>query len=129
MKDVNILRHEVSPDPWASEISPIEIEVSVRKVKGWDLLKREEVTIPKGDYLNRYKTRVEKEQIGYDYKTMADYLGGGLWVMTPQLPDPYELDALLDKKVERIKLVPYGRTHLRLTVFPYRGWMNDILVL
>jgi DUF1680 family protein len=40
------------------------------------------------------------------------------WTFTPALPDPVTLPEKLDSAMERVTLVPYGSTQLRLTVFP-----------
>ena len=69
VKDVNIIRHEVSSDPWASEVSPIEIEVTVRKVKGWGLL-RVTNACPQGRLSEQICDPVGKERLGYDYLAM-----------------------------------------------------------
>lgn len=38
--------------------------------------------------------------------------------LTPPLPDPATLKQRLSKRVETVTLVPYGCTHLRITIFP-----------
>lgn len=39
-------------------------------------------------------------------------------MMTPPLPPPEEIAGCLGKEREFVRLVPYGCTHLRLTLFP-----------
>lgn len=103
--------NEVGDDPWATSQPPVEIEVPVRKVRDWTLVVRDKILVPKDPYVQRDKREY----------TTADW---GPFRSTPPLPDPYTLEERLEPAVEMVKLVPYGCTHLRLTVMPYRGLLT-----
>ncbi|MGO8752753.1 MAG: hypothetical protein ACLQNE_42975, partial [Thermoguttaceae bacterium] len=56
-----------------------------------------------------------------DWKLTHIQSAGRNWVFTPRLPDPASFPdraECLAEKPEEVMLVPYGCTHLRLTVFP-----------
>ena len=78
--------------PWTPEAAPVELHVPARRVKGWKLL----------------RTRTL-----YGGKRKCE----GYCLLTPPLPDEKGLRGRLGK-VETVTLVPYGCTHLRMTIFP-----------
>jgi len=91
---IKIKYNPITPEPWL--YPPIELQVPARRVNGWILEKRK--------------------------KTFSEKLGmiKGNFNFTPQLPEPEDIKDRLSKKVEMVTLVPYGCTHLRLTIFPQR---------
>ncbi len=103
--------NEVGDDPWASDKPAMEIEVPARKVRDWNLTVNDKVLVPKDPYVQRDK----RQYSTWDW---------GPFKSTPPLPDPYTLENRLEPPVESIKLVPYGCTHLRMTVLPYRGLLT-----
>lgn len=88
------------------EASPfITLQVPVRTITGWDLVRRENPV--------QWVNRVIKGK----WKIGARRLKGS-YAFTPQLPSRKKLKNRLNTKIEWVDLVPYGCTLLRLTVFP-----------
>ncbi len=83
----------------------LRVSVPARWVKGWTLVETDQVirTLPS---FENGKFRMIERQVD------------GRFILTPPLPDPESLPERLAEAVERIDLVPYGNTLLRLTVFP-----------
>jgi uncharacterized protein len=107
-----ITRKPVTSNPWTILNSPINIEIPAREVKGWALIQKntieEEHWLPVKDNNGNV---VDWEMKGY-LSIKGDYN------FTPPLPETSQLKAMLSNEVERIKLVPYGCTKMRITVFP-----------
>ncbi len=85
--------------PWSRSSPPIVLKVPARRVTGWALDERREIT-----------------QQGEWYHPQQLFTRQGEFVFTPQLPDPSTLK--LEATTETITLVPYGCAKLRLTIFP-----------
>ncbi len=100
-RDVEIVHKPVTPDPWSLDAAPIELRVPARRVREWRIEKRASV-------LREYTT--EGRDVQGRFK--------GDFRLTPQLPDPATLRTRLGKRLEHVTLVPYGCTHLRITIFP-----------
>jgi hypothetical protein len=100
-QDIVIIEHDYSDNPWNIQSAPIELHVPARRVLGWSLVRKKEI---KSQYLGPEGFKV--------------YPITGNFVFTPQIPSPQSLPHRLGKKVEKITLVPYGCTKLRITVFP-----------
>lgn len=100
-KEVEIIKHPVSLEPWSIENAPVELRVPARRVKGWRM-KRVKI-------IDSYRDELKKMQA---VKLKGEFL------FTPQLPNPKTIKKRLGKRVERVTLVPYGCTNLRVTIFP-----------
>ena len=105
-KDSVLVRRPAGEEPWTQEPPPVELMTSVRRLPGWGV---------------RHTSSVKREQyhlVGREWKAKREVLHRGEFLLTPQLPSPKEAVKRASNMVERVALVPYGTTHLRLTVFP-----------
>jgi DUF1680 family protein len=103
-RDVEILHHPMSPEPWSHATAPVELRVPARRVRGWNMIRKRRERVFTG--------MVDGKAV---YGPMA-----GRFLFTPPLPDPDKLAGRLGKR-EWVRLVPYGCTRLRVTVFPVVG--------
>jgi hypothetical protein len=100
--EVEVVRRAMSPEPWTLDRAPIVLRVPARRVKRWRLNDKRRIVRTVCNKLGTF----ERQEIQ------------GHFVMTPPLPGPASLAQRLGKQREMVTLVPYGCTHLRLTVFP-----------
>jgi hypothetical protein len=96
--EVQVVHHEMTPEPWSPESAPIELRVPARKVTGWKLLKRKQVC------------RGNKQGEGRTVR--------GNFLITPSLPAETTLKTKLGKTIQTISMIPMGCTHLRMTILP-----------
>ena len=93
---VEVVHKAMSAEPWSIDSAPIELHVPARKVRGWKIVRSKKVV-------------AEPETLG---------IIKGNFALTPDLPEAKSLRKRLSKKVETVRLVPYGCTKLRIAVFP-----------
>jgi hypothetical protein len=102
LADVEVLQGPLSDNPWTLTTAPVELRVPARLVKNWRLI----------------KTKWTEREYHVPGAVRIDWFQGD-YEFTPDLPDPETLRDRLGKDVEMIRLVPYGCTNLRLSVFPH----------
>lgn len=103
--DIEVVRDaDDVDDPWTADTAPIRLVVPVRRVEGWAIEECDEV-----------EEESPKEDQGWKYTVTRKT---GHFRFTPQLPDPQDLPGRLSSEQETVTFVPYGCTHLRLTVLP-----------
>ena len=101
---IEVVHRPTAPHPWSSALAPIELRVPARKVAGWKMI---------------HTSRVfRKDNTSHPGKGEQDFYFKGDFRLTPPLPDPKTLPKRLAQKVETVTLIPYGCTHLRISVFP-----------
>jgi hypothetical protein len=100
-EQVEVIHNEVPAHPWDFDHPPIELRVPARKVNGWDLKHKKKV-----------RNLVWREGERVEVVSKGDY------TFTPNLPKRKKLQKMLADEVETITLIPYGCTHLRITIFP-----------
>ena len=98
LKSLRLIRHPITNNPWTIHSAPLELQVPAYKVKGWKLIQS--------------NTCIRIEPDGKLQK--------GKFVFTPPLPERPTLAKRLAARQEIIRLVPYGCTKLRLSVFPHK---------
>lgn len=100
-KDVEVVYRDVSQDPWKVKNAPIELRVPAWTVKGWEIEKTDSV--------------LRHAWFGdcFDTRNVA-----GEFMLTPPLPPIADLPDMLGTDIEKVTLVPYGCTRLRITIFP-----------
>lgn len=98
MARYQVHRQPATGYPWDKENAPVVITAPGRRVKGWSL--REESQIHRGLHF-----------VDEDLE--------GEFTFTPDLPEQENLEDHLVESEETVRLVPYGATCLRLSVFPW----------
>lgn len=101
---VRVERRTMSGNPWTARSAAVRIEVPARRVIGWTL-----------------DRPAQAERQFFENNGMVRRIFKGPFAFTPQLPDPAGLKRRLGRRIERVWLVPYGCTRLRIAVFPDGG--------
>jgi uncharacterized protein len=98
----------VSENPW--ENPPFEILAPAKRVKGWEIIKQDTVMN------ERWAPVMENGKEVWGLR--ENLLEKGDYAFSPKLPDLKFLKKNIADRIETIKLVPYGCTRLRITIFP-----------
>lgn len=99
-KPLTVFR-EIKDNPWTIDTAPVELIIPAVKIKGWQNI------------------RAKKAQVGYaDWDKRWSVEEKGDFIFTPPLPSADYIKKHAAAQTEFVRLVPYGCTHLRITVFP-----------
>lgn len=94
--------------PW--ETYPMYFELPVEKIEGWKLIETDRV---ERWIYKAHNALIDDEFVYSDVE--------GQFALTPPLPDNKMMEKGRSNKVEWIRVIPYGCTKLRISVFPSLG--------
>jgi len=104
-----VIHKPVTPEPWFPGQTPIMIQAPVRRVKGWKI-RHPKVVMQEG-MMQEVVNGVPGAWKSIFHKVR------GAFEFTPPLPDMPLRDRLGARR-EKVLLVPYACTHLRIAIFP-----------
>ncbi len=102
---VEVVNNANAGYPWDLLHPPVELRVPARKVRGWKAIHARRAM--------REAWWQDGDAWCYDTRPVR-----GEFLFTPPLPQRGSLPGLLGRRIETVTLVPYGCTHLRMTIFP-----------
>ncbi|TRX58420.1 hypothetical protein FNH22_13820 [Fulvivirga sp. M361] len=109
-EQIEVEYQEWNNDPWNTDTTPIQLHVPARKVPGWKLLRQDTVF---------YAMNVPHQENGRTvWREKSDFRKNGKFSFTPPLPPDSALINSRHQPLEKVILVPYGSSKLRITIFP-----------
>jgi hypothetical protein len=102
-RNVEVIYRDMSLEPWDIKNAPVELHVPARTVDEWDIEKKNSIL----------KQAWHEEGSPLEIREVSGEL-----MFTPPLPSSESLEERLSSGTEKVTLVPYGCTKLRITIFP-----------
>lgn len=99
--------------PWTIASAPLELKVTARRVRGWEVREQTEVKTEHWNILRDPATGKVTQWVKSGFDTQK-----GHFLFTPPVPDPETVAANLDGPPVTVTLVPYGCAKLRIAYFP-----------
>lgn len=107
---VSVVRTDEPVNQWSHDKAPISIKIPVRKIGNWEVERQKQVL--QEDYWPTHRS----DTVAYWNKEIIRLDGD--FAFTPDIPNREFLIKNVSHEVGSIRLVPYGFTNLRMTIFP-----------